>query len=71
MLLDGVAGIKFFFSLKFKQVVAIIRAHISFYSQVSRVLKQRKTLAQKPNYFKTRSIVWDYFIKKKKKYNEL
>ncbi|MDW5289840.1 glycosyltransferase family 2 protein [Formosa sp. PL04] len=71
MLLDGLAGLHFLFSLKFNHFFAIIRAHFSFYSQVSRILKQRKTLVQKPNYFKTRSIVYDYFIKKKQKFSDL
>ena len=71
MLLDGLAGIQFLVALKFKHFVAIIRAHFSFYSQLSRVLNQRKTLVQTPNYYKTKSIVWEYFIKKKQKFSQL
>ncbi|CDF78781.1 glycosyltransferase (GT2) [Formosa agariphila KMM 3901] len=66
MLLDGVAGIKFLVSLKFNHFYAIIRAHFSFYSQLSKVLKQRKTLIQQANYFSVKSIVWSYFVKNKK-----
>lgn len=71
MLLDGLAGLQFLFGLKFNHFFAIIHAHFSFYSQLSKVLKQRKTLVQKPNYFKTRSIVWNYFLKKKQKFSDL
>ncbi len=71
LVLDGVAGIRFITGLKFSHCLAIIKAHFSFYSQLPKLLKQRKTLKQKPNYFKTRSIVWDYFIKKKQKFSDL
>ncbi|WP_159024034.1 glycosyltransferase family 2 protein [Formosa sp. L2A11] len=71
MVLDGLAGIQFLFQLKFKHFFAIIRAHFSFYSQLSRLIKQRKKLVKTANYYKTRSIVWDYFLKKKQKFNDL
>ncbi|MBP1839761.1 glycosyltransferase family 2 protein [Formosa algae] len=71
MILDGLAGIQFVAQLKFKHFYAIIRAHFSFYGQISRLLKQRQTLAKQPNYFKIRSIVWEYFLKKKKMYKQL
>ena len=71
MLLDGIAGIQFLLQLKFNHFSAIIHAHFSFYKQLSRVLKERKTLIQSQNHYKTKLIVWDYFVKKKQKFSEL
>ncbi|WP_434035632.1 glycosyltransferase family 2 protein [Formosa sp. 4Alg 33] len=71
MLLDGVAGLQFLLQLKFKHFIAIIHAHFSFYIQLSEVLKERKTLVQPQNSYKSELIVWDYFVKKKQKYSEL
>jgi len=66
LLLDGLAGIKFLSELKFAHFIAIIKAHFSFYSKLPSVLKQRKALTQKGNYYKTTSIVWQYFVKQRK-----
>lgn len=68
LLLDGLAGIKFLSELKFAHFIAIIKAHFSFYSKLPSVLKQRKTLTQKGNYYKTTSIVWLYFVKKRRQF---
>ncbi|WP_223033314.1 glycosyltransferase family 2 protein [Hanstruepera marina] len=66
LLLDGIAGIKFLFELKFGHILAIIKAHMSFYTNLSRLLNSRKQLLQKGNYFKTQSIVWRYYVKNSK-----
>ena len=68
LLLDGLAGLKFLSELKFAHFIAIIKAHFSFYSKSPSVLKQRKTLTQKGNYYKTTSIVWQYFVKKRRQF---
>lgn len=67
LILDGVAGIKFMLELKPRHTYAIIRAHFGFYSLLSSMLKKRSN-NQKSNYFNTKSIVWDYFVKGKKRY---
>lgn len=66
LVLDGIAGLKYLFGLKFKHILAIIKAHFSFYANLNRLLKQRKKLPKKKNYYQTTSIVWSYFIKKRK-----
>jgi len=66
MKLDGVAALRFLFQLKPKYSFAILKAHIAFYKNLGRLLKQRKQLPKRPNYYKTDSIVWSYFIKKNK-----
>lgn len=68
LLLDGLAGLKFLSELKFAHFIAIIKAHFSFYSKLPSVLKQRKTLIQKGKYYKTTSIVWQYFVKKRRQF---
>lgn len=68
LILDGIAGVKFLFGLKFGHIFAIIKAHFSFYTHLNRLLKQRKTLPKKNNYFKTKSIVWSYFVRKRHNY---
>ena len=64
LILDGLAGIKFLSELKIAHIVAIIKAHFSFYKHLSGLLKQRKALIQTRNYYHKRSIVWAYFVKK-------
>ena len=68
MTLDGVAAIRFLFQLKPKYFFAIIKAHGSFYLNLSRILRQRKRLPKRANYYENNSIVWSYFIKKRTKF---
>ena len=68
LILDGIAGLKFILGLKFSHCFAIVKSHFSFYANLSRLLKQRKQLTKRKDYYKTPSIVWAYFIKKRKHY---
>lgn len=68
--LDGIAGIQFIFQGKFKHCFAILKAHFEFYHLLSRNLKKRNSY-QKTDYFHTKSIVWSYFIQKKKTFDNL
>jgi GT2 family glycosyltransferase len=65
MTLDGITGIRFLFQLKPHYFFAIIKAHVSFYLNLGQILRQRKQLPKRPNYYETSSIVWSYFIKKR------
>jgi len=71
LILDGVAGLKFLFEFKFAHIIAIIKAHFSFYGHLKTLLKQRKTLSQTKKYYTITSIVWSYFVNKKKYFNSL
>ncbi|XMO86050.1 glycosyltransferase family 2 protein [Algibacter sp. AS12] len=71
LLLDGVAAIKFLLQLKPLHVLAILKAHFSYYMQLPRVLKQRKAIKTKTKYYYTTSIVYDYFVCKKTEYRSL
>ncbi|WP_067148165.1 glycosyltransferase family 2 protein [Pseudotamlana agarivorans] len=69
--LDGMAGIKFLVELKPKHTFAIIRAHFSYYKHINRLLNQRKQTKQRIKYYNRTSIVFDYFILKKKTFKSL
>ena len=68
MKLDGIAALRFLFQLKPQYFFAVFKAHLSFYKNLGRILKQRKQLSNRPNYYETNSIVWSYFIKKRKQF---
>ncbi|WP_417238205.1 glycosyltransferase family 2 protein [Bizionia sp.] len=63
LLLDGLASIMFLFTLKFQHILAVLKAHLSFYKNLPDLMKKRAVLHQKAGYFQTKSIVWDYYIK--------
>ena len=74
--LDGMAAFKFLLSGDANHFFAVLRAHISFYSMLGKMLKKRKTIQKKIKRYSIscvyrRSIVWEYFVKKKKKFSEL
>ncbi|HEY9170230.1 MAG TPA: glycosyltransferase family 2 protein [Lutibacter sp.] len=71
MVLDGFAGLKFLMEWKPSHCLAIIKAHLSFYRHLPKMLKKRKNSAKTATYYKTDSIVWQYFILGKKKYEAL
>ena len=71
LLLDGVAGMKFLFEMRPIHIIAILKAHLSFYYYLPKMLKKRKNSNHTKTYFKTRSIVWKYFIKGKKRFKSL
>ncbi|SHH03290.1 hypothetical protein SAMN05443549_11212 [Flavobacterium fluvii] len=61
LLLDGVAGVKFLFQGNFKHLLAIVKAHFSFYSLVFEHYKKREPF-QYEKYYKTKSIVYQYYV---------
>lgn len=70
--LDGLAALKFLISFKFSHILAILKAHFSFYARLPKLLKQRKTLQQKTTkYYQTKSVVWAYFASNKKHFTDL
>lgn len=68
--LDGLAGIKFFFSLQPLHTFAIVKAHFAYYKNLSK-LKNKQAKNPKTNYFYTENIVFSYFLKGKKRMEEL
>jgi GT2 family glycosyltransferase len=62
ILLDGLAGIQFIFKGKFTHCWAIVKAHFHFYLLINKTLKKRKS-PQAYNYYRSKSIVYKYFLK--------
>ncbi|MCZ6593672.1 MAG: glycosyltransferase family 2 protein [Bacteroidetes bacterium] len=71
LILDGIAGFQFLLQGKGNHFLAVIKAHFSFYGLLARFLRKRKTQATRLKYFKINSIVWKYFIVKKRNFNTL
>jgi hypothetical protein len=65
LILDGIAGIQFLFQGKFEHLLAILKAHFSFYRLFLTNYKKRENF-QSEKYYKTKSIVYLYFISKGK-----
>ncbi len=72
LLLDAVAGIKFIIELRPVHTWAIIKAHLSFYWHLRKMLTKRRALSYKQtNYFYCFSIVWEHFIVRKKRFSQI
>lgn len=71
LLLDGLAAIKFLIAFKPSHIIAILKAHFSFYLNLTKLLKERKSLSKKDKYFYKKSIVWSYFVNRKKTFDSL
>lgn len=71
MILDGLAALRFIFKGQLLHFFAIFKAHISFYSLIPKMLKQRKRIEKKQQEFIINSIVWHSFVLNIKSYNAL
>lgn len=74
--MDGLAGIKFLFSGEVTHFFAIIRAHFGFYALFFKMMRKRISIRENSKQYATScvyrgSIVWQYFVKGKKKFSEL
>ncbi|WP_320814869.1 glycosyltransferase family 2 protein [Flavobacterium sp.] len=67
---DGIASFRFLFQGNFKHILSILKAHFYFYTCLFYFLKKRNDVQNK-NYFKTKSIIVQYFIKKRVIFNEI
>lgn len=76
LVLDGIAGLQMLSGGKFKEVATIIKAHFHFYRDFGKWYKKRKQ-AQKlidhrnKSGIYPKSIVWDFFGLRKKKFSKL
>lgn len=70
LILDGIAGIRFLIQGNFKHIFSILKAHFYFYKRLFYFLNKRKN-TQKENYFKTKSIIFQYFIKKRTHFDKI
>ncbi|EZH75972.1 hypothetical protein ATO12_04060 [Aquimarina atlantica] len=71
MILDGLAAIRFITQGKFSHFAAIFKAHISFYINFNTFNKKRKKLSKTGKYYSLFSVVWQYFILKRKHFDQL
>ncbi|MGB5323126.1 glycosyltransferase family 2 protein [Lutimonas sp.] len=72
LILDAVAGIKFILELRPIHTWAIIRAHLSFYWHLRKMMSKRRALSfKRTNYFYCFSIVWEHFILRKKRFSSI
>ncbi len=63
LVLDGIAGIQFLFKGKGLHFVAVLKAHFAFYALFVATYKKRDKIQSKA-YYKVKSIVFTYYIKK-------
>ncbi|MDC8001570.1 glycosyltransferase family 2 protein [Aequorivita todarodis] len=71
MALDAIAAFQFLIQGKPKHFLSIVKAHFSFYGLVPKFLQKRKENASEIIYFKIKSIVFQYFILKKRRFKQL
>ena len=71
MVLDGVAGLKFLCQGDFGHFTAVLKAHAAFYANFSKMNKKRIEKTSKIEYFKVKSVVFEYFALKKTTYKKL
>jgi GT2 family glycosyltransferase len=71
MILDGIAAMRFLLQRKPAHFSAVLRAHIDFYRAVSAMRKKGEPYRKSLKYFKVRSLVWQYFIARKRDFGQL
>ncbi|WP_276392314.1 glycosyltransferase family 2 protein [Eudoraea chungangensis] len=71
LILDGIAAIRFVLMAKPEHCFAIIRAHLSYYRQIKKMLKKREKRSFVTSYYITTSIIWSYFVNQIKYFNIL
>jgi GT2 family glycosyltransferase len=73
LVMDGLAAFHSVFKRKsISDLIAILKAHFSFYAAIPSLIQRREQVPQKSSAHLTRvNIVWQYFAGGKKKYSEL
>ncbi|TDB63737.1 glycosyltransferase family 2 protein [Arundinibacter roseus] len=70
LLLDGVSSVRFIMAGAWPDVWAIVRAHFAFYGLIPKLSRMRKELPIQAELYQ-KSVVWQYFIKGKKRFSQL
>jgi hypothetical protein len=76
MILDGIAAIKFIVGFNFREFWAVVKAHASFYRNLGTIIGKRKEtqklviVKNHPEVY-SKSIMWKFFIQKKRKFSDL
>jgi hypothetical protein len=71
LILDGIAGIRFLLIAKPKHMIAVIKAHGSFYKTLPYLLQFRRQHSTRKYHHQLPSIAWSYFVQNKKYFNKL
>jgi len=72
LFLDGIAAMKFLITAGFKDFFAVSKAHFSFYGSLGKTREKRKKLKQgQVNNIYQKNIVFDYYLRGKKKFSDL
>ena len=71
IILDMISVARYLMTARIDLSLSIVKAHISYFIQVNRILKNRDKSLKKENYYKVRSIVYNYFLLGKKKFFSL
>ncbi|MCX6200483.1 MAG: glycosyltransferase family 2 protein [Bacteroidetes bacterium] len=72
MILDGLAAVNTVIKTKrFEELKAILKAHFSFYAAIPSLLEKRKGITHKSSAkLFNKSIVWGYFVQRKRKFSD-
>ena len=76
MVLDGVAAAKFLIGFNFREFWAVVKAHFSFYKNLGKLISkrketQKKVVVREHHEIYSKSIMWKFFIQKKRKFSDL
>lgn len=71
MILDGLAAFHFLLQGKPQHFIAVLKAHSSFYSLSGKFLRKRTKNTAYENFYRTKSIVYQYFIKRRVFFKDL
>src|SRR5690606_26412982 len=71
LLLDGLAAFQFLLQGKPRHFLAVAKAHFSFYGLAPKFLQKRKKHSSPFQFFKTKSIVFQYYILGKRHFGQL
>jgi GT2 family glycosyltransferase len=74
--LDGIASFRFLCQGDFSHSFAVLKAHVSYYCLFFKMLRKRKNISRGITQYATGSvykgsIVWEYYIKGKRKFSDL
>ncbi len=70
MLLDGLAAIRFLTQGKGSHFFAVFKAHLHFYARLNHFRRKRILPKNSLKHYQITSIVWGYFVNRKKTYKE-
>lgn len=76
MILDGMSAMMFLFSGSFSFFLATLKAHFAFYKLILKFREKRNALKKyhrrtRHKQIYTKSIIWDFFIKRKRSFKDL